>query len=123
VAPTETRFYLWVRTNDTGKDVYTDKVTGPDGVTRLVGPQDAMPGCTVTPLFSLSHMYFTDGFGVTATARALYIKPRVEEAGGAGGDEESGEAGGSAGKKRRRDAELPTLGGAVIESASETTVA
>lgn len=121
VAPNETRFYLWVRTNEAGKDVYTDKITGPDGVTRLVGPQDAQPGCTVTPLFSISHMYFTDGFGVTATARALYIKPRLEEA-GAGGEEGDGAEGGAS-KKRKRDAELPTLGGAVIESSEETTVA
>lgn len=120
VASNETRFYIWVRTNEAGKDVYTDKITGPDGVTRVVGPQDATPGCTITPLFSLSHMYFTDGFGVTATARALYIKARKEDTeGGAGGDDAEGSG---SNKKRRRDADLPTLGGAVIESSTETTL-
>jgi hypothetical protein len=62
------------------------------------------------------------GFGVTATARALYIKPRKEEAEeGAGGSEDGASEGGS-GKKRRRDAELPTLGGAVIETSNETAL-
>lgn len=113
VGSNETRFYLFVRTNESGQDVYTDKVTQPDGVTRMVGPQDAKPGCIITPLFSLSHMYFTDGFGVTATARALYIKPRKDE------PEEAGAEGSAAPRRGRGGAELPTLGGAVIETAND----
>lgn len=72
--PEETKFYLWLRTNDVGKDVYTDRIVE-SGVSRLVGPQDCAPGAMVTPVFAVSHMYFNEGMGVTATARALYIKP------------------------------------------------
>jgi hypothetical protein len=104
----ETRFFLYKKTTPEGKDVYTDKVaipglTGPDGKPqyRAVGPQDCTPGALITPLFSMSNVYFTEGFGVTATARALYVKPRVEaKAGGGGG------AGGSA---------VPMLPGATLE--------
>jgi hypothetical protein len=77
----ETRFFLWVKKDEkTGKDVYTDKVPTAGGELRLVGPEDCKPGCLVTPVFSFNSVYVNDGFGVSADARAIYIKPRpVEE--------------------------------------------
>lgn len=107
-AANETRFYLWVRKNEAGQDVYTDKVTSDKGVTRLVGPQDCRPGYAVTPVFSLSHVYVSEGIGANATARALYIKP-VERA----VDEGDSKTGFSA-----TTSEIPMLGGAVLETSA-----
>lgn len=77
----ETRFYIWVKTDAEGKDVYVDKVFEKDGSWRLVGPQDCRPGHEFTPVFSPSCIYFMDGFGLSITARALFIKPRDTAAG------------------------------------------
>lgn len=74
-SPYDTKFYLWVRKDEaSGKDVYTDKVAMPGAGFRMVGPQDCIPGCRITPVFSMSHVYFGEGFGMTANARAIYIK-------------------------------------------------
>lgn len=100
----ETKFYLWKRTNDKGEDVYTDKIALPANFTagtgaatateyRMVGPQDAKPGCLITPVFGLNCVYFSDGFGVSAVARAIYIKPRLD---GRGGEDGYGGAAGAA---------------------------
>lgn len=105
LAPNETRFYMWVRTEG-GKDVYADRLPSETGVgTRLVGPQDCVPGCSVTPVFSLSHVYVGEGVGVTATARVLYIRP------GAAREEE----GGDSSSPSFSAATIPMLGGAVLE--------
>jgi hypothetical protein len=116
VAANETRFYLWVRATPEGKDVYADKVVGPDGVQRLVGPQDAKPGCTITPVFSLSHVYVSESIGITATARALYIKPGASGGGGGGSGGEDGEFSATS---SRAVAEVPLLGGILLEGAEE----
>lgn len=118
VAANETRFYLWVRTSAEGKDVYTDKVVGEDGVQRLVGPQDAKPGCTITPVFSLSHVYVSESIGINAVARALYIKPM---AGGGGGGEEGEEFSATSGTARMHT-EVPLIAGIVLEGAETTTL-
>lgn len=77
--PADTRFFLWTRKDAvTGLDVYTDKVKLEDGTLRAVGPEDCKPGCLITPIFSMANVYVSEGFGVTANARALYIKPRPE---------------------------------------------
>lgn len=115
VAANETRFYLWVRTTAEGKDVYTDKIVGEDGVQRLVGPQDCKPGCTLTPLFSLSHVYVGDSIGINAVARALYVKPA--SAGGAADDGSE-----FAVTSSSRATEVPLLGGIVLEGAEEETL-
>lgn len=111
VSATETHFYLWVRCNTDGKDVYTDKIVE-DGVQRLVGPQDCKPGCLITPIFSLSHVYVNEGIGIVGVARALYIKAAV------GTDDTSSEEF-SASSSRRE--EVPLLAGAVLDSA-ETVI-
>jgi hypothetical protein len=84
----ETRFYLWQRKNKDGTDVYAEKVDMADGSpARLVGPQDCLPGCEVTPIFTLSCIYVSEGFGISAVAKALYIKPRASVmSGGSAGD-------------------------------------
>lgn len=82
--PGETRFYLWTRTNDKGEDVYAEKITMADGSVRLVGPEDCTPGSEVTPVFSLACLYMNEGIGVSAAAKALYIKPRAPTKTGAG---------------------------------------
>lgn len=74
----ETKFYLWSRTNEDGNDVFTDKVMDPEsGLTRLVGPQDCLPGSDITPVFAPSCLYFNEGFGVSLVAKALFIKHRA----------------------------------------------
>lgn len=102
VTPNETRFYLFVRTNEEGKPVYTDKVASADGA-RLVGPQDCRPGDDITPLFSISHVYVSEGIGCVATARALYIHPFKPSA----GDDVAFAVSSSA---------IPLLDGAVLET-------
>lgn len=74
----ETKFYLWSRVNEDGNDVFTDKVTDPvTGMTRLVGPQDCLPGSDITPVFAPSCLYFNEGFGMSLVAKALFIKHRT----------------------------------------------
>lgn len=104
--PTETKFYLWLRTNEAGKDVYADRIIDAvTGVSRLVGPQDCVVGSTITPLFAVSHMYFNEGMGITAVARALYIKPAAEPE-SAGGEFSA-----------TTTSSVPLLGGIELESA------
>lgn len=105
MGPADTRFFLWLRTDEkTGGDVYTDKVKTAEGEYRAVGPQDCLPGCTITPIFSMSNIYFNDNIGVTADARALYIRPRVDTRVVPGMFGKAGAA-----------AAVPMLGGAIIE--------
>lgn len=86
----ETRFYLWQSRTAEGEDVYTEKMDMPGGGDpRLVGPQDCLPGCEVTPVFTLSCIYVSEGFGVSAVAKALYIRPRALVAGGSGSGAET----------------------------------
>lgn len=82
----ETRFYLWQRKNERGQDVYTEKIAMGEGEpARLVGPQDCLPGCEVTPIFAFSCIYMSEGFGTSAVAKALYITPRASVMSGGSG--------------------------------------
>jgi hypothetical protein len=82
-APTGTRFCLYLGDNPaTGKPRYTDKVVVVDESgkpvqkgekdgkpvyqMRYVGPQDAMPGSTLTIVWSLSKLYLTESTGPIA---------------------------------------------------------
>lgn len=78
VGPEETKFFMYKRTKENGEDVYVEKVPSADGGGRYVGPEDATPGCFISAIFSLNCVYFSDGFGVSAVARAIYIKPRPD---------------------------------------------
>lgn len=71
VAVGETKF--WLKVGDT----YTGKIDDGKGGVRLVGPGDCTPGSKVTPVFAISSIYINKGFGITITAKELYISPRV----------------------------------------------
>lgn len=114
--PEETKFYLFVRTNEEGKDVYADRIVeAGTGISRLVGPQDCAIGATITPVFTVSHMYFNEGMGIVATARALYIKPAVREEG------EAGASGSDSAAFTSRTTEAPLLDDVVVEKHETTT--
>lgn len=77
VGKDETKFWMAVP----GKEnTFTDKLQDGAGGYRLVGPQDCVPGSKITPVFTLSSLYITEGFGVTVTAKEVYITPRAETA-------------------------------------------
>lgn len=89
----DTHFLLFLGNNpETGKPRYSDKVVvlddhgkplvkevSKDGKTsfvmRYVGPQDAVPGSTLTVVWQLSKLYLTETTGPTSVAKDVYIKP------------------------------------------------
>jgi hypothetical protein len=92
----DTRFFLFKGINpSTGKPMYTNKVVAldssgnpiskgtkdgkPNYVMRYVGPQDAVPGCTLTIVWQLSKLYLTETTGPTSVAKDIYIKPKVKK--------------------------------------------
>lgn len=80
--PADTRFYIWVGRDDAGNDKWSERVKREDGMGyRAVGPADCWPGNEVLPVFSADQIYFQKGFGFSAVARALYIKPKPKDAG------------------------------------------
>ena len=95
--PRDTRFFLFKGVNpSTGKPMYTNKVAAldsngnpiskgtkdgkPNYLMRYVGPQDAIPGCTLTVVWQLSKLYITETTGPTSVAKDVYIKPKVKKA-------------------------------------------
>jgi len=92
----DTRFYLFLGTNPvTQKARYADKVVCVDASgkpiqkgekdgkpiyqMRYVGPQDAVPGCTLTVVWSLNKLYITETTGPTSAAKDVYIKPQIQK--------------------------------------------
>lgn len=84
--PSDTRFYVYVGLDASGNAKWSDVVKDADGTVRMAGPMDCWPGAEVLPVFSADQIYFQKGFGFSAVARALYIKPKPKEpsTGGAG---------------------------------------
>jgi hypothetical protein len=92
----DTRFFLFKGISpSSGKPMYTNKVIAldssgnpiskgikdgkPNYVMRYVGPQDALPGCTLTIVWQLSKLYLTETTGPTSVAKDIYIKPKVKK--------------------------------------------
>lgn len=92
----DTHFFLFLGMNpSTGKPRYTDRVVcidesgkpvikgekdgKPVYQMRYVGPQDAIPGSSLTVVWSLSKLYLTETTGPTSVAKDIYIKPQVKK--------------------------------------------